>query len=186
MGGGSSNAAQILLGINKLYDLQLSTEQLADIGKTLGADIPVCIASAPSTIKGVGDEVIPVANFPPNIPILLVNHGEEITAQEAYQNHTIPYSKPLENITIPSNSKDLMQFLQNTRNDLEPCAIEIAPTIKKVLAAIKAQPGCELSRMSGSGATCFGIFESADQLATAAQNLKQDNPSWWIRATALI
>ena len=86
---------------------------------------------------------------------------------------------------LPRDRDGLIEFLAGERNDLEPAAIKLQPVIARVLAALRKEPGCDLARMSGSGATCFGLFSSARAAAAAARNLSAEQPRWWVKATVL-
>jgi len=135
-------------------------------------------------MTGVGEGVMPLAL--PEVAVVLVNPGVAVAtpavfaALERRENPAMPDPlPPLRDLT------GLVTFLRETRNDLEPAAIRMAPVIDRVRAALAAQPGCALARMSGSGATCFGLFETAAQAGAAAAALHMAEPDWWVAATTL-
>lgn len=131
-------------------------------------------------MQGLGDIVEEIARIP-EIPIILVNSGEKCPTHAIYKNFNEEYKKL---ITIPERFGDIrniIKFLKQQSNDLTNAAIMHAPSIKETLETIKKQPDCLLSRMSGSGATCFGLFDNMDNAILAANTIKSLNPTWWVK-----
>jgi 4-diphosphocytidyl-2-C-methyl-D-erythritol kinase len=174
IGGGSADAAATLKGLNDLWNLHLEYKILAKIGLNLGADVPMCLYSKPLFASGIGDIIEPVVAMPP-LSLLLVNPLISVSTAlifKSLNNKTNPALPPL--------TTDFMTWLTTeTRNDLEPPAIRLFPEIARVLAEINAS-NAFLSRMSGSGATCFGIFETNALRDAAYEELKNKHPTWWI------
>jgi len=173
IGGGSADAAAALLALRKLWGL---ATPLHEIALSLGADVPVCLGSRPARMSGIGEILLPAPKLPP-FGMVLVNPGIAVPTPAIFRARTGAFSPPA---TLPEtwdNAAAMAADLAALTNDLQTPAITIAPIIADVLAALKTLPGCLLARMSGSGATCFGIFATPDQAATQAQSLNQ--PGWW-------
>jgi 4-diphosphocytidyl-2-C-methyl-D-erythritol kinase len=183
IGGGSADAAAALRGLNSFWNLAKDDAALSDLAAGLGSDIPVCVLSKPCFMEGRG-EVLRPAECMPYIPMLLVNPGVPVPTKDVF---AALGSRSGADMTLPrgrfGDTADLLRFLETTRNDLEAPALQLQPVIGEVLAAITALPGALMARMSGSGATCFGIFADDDCCRRAADSLKQSHPGWWIAPT---
>jgi len=166
LGGGSSDAAAALLGLQKLWGVTLASDKLQELALKLGSDVPVCLLRKTSRVGGIGDEVTPVAMEWDKHWLVLVNPNVPLLTADVYRRFSGPFSLP----SAPPH------------NDLEAPAIVLLPVVADVLSAIH-RSGCELARMSGSGATCFGLYESEEAAQIAAQNLQQQHPDWWIQST---
>jgi 4-diphosphocytidyl-2-C-methyl-D-erythritol kinase len=175
LGGGSADAAAILKMLNEFWGIGYSVDRLAEIGLLLGADVPFCVYNTAAVVAGIG-EVIKPAALPP-LHILLVNPNKHLATKDVFTHKAIDFSKAAGE--IPQESKAFIEFLKGCKNDLEANAIELVPQLADVLSAIEKQRGCLLVRMSGSGATCFGLFDNAADLKAAADNIKGD---WWVFA----
>lgn len=170
LGGGSANAAAIL----RRFDPQKLVNDVQ-----LGADVPVCRISRTSWMQGVGEKVQPIANLG-QTPALLVNPLIAVSTGAVFKAFDSKDREefPAENVTKGS----LLERAIRGRNDLQPVAIETAPIIKSVITEIQAQKGCQLARMSGSGASCFGLFGSLEEANAATDAIKTSHPDWWVRA----
>jgi 4-diphosphocytidyl-2-C-methyl-D-erythritol kinase len=181
IGGGSADAAAALRGLSKLWNA--GGKDLHDIAAALGSDIPVCVDSVAAFMEGRG-EVLRAALSIPLVPMLLVNPGVPVPTRDVF---AALKSRSGVEMTLPrghfQDTADLLRFLESTRNDLEQPAISLQPVIGEVLKAIAALPGALLARMSGSGATCFGIFADDDCCQRAAGALQQAAPGWWVAPT---
>lgn len=181
LGGGSSDAAATLLALSSVWRLATSKRELARLCPALGADVPMCLAARPLIASGIGDRIEKIAGFP-ELSLVLVNPGVPVAtpavfrALTSYQNPGLP-PLPVQ-LTLPH----LVDWLKRTRNDLEPTAIAIAPEIDEALNEL-AMAGALVSRMSGSGATCFGVFENAAQARGAARHIGRQRPGWFVVAT---
>ncbi|WP_092859076.1 4-(cytidine 5'-diphospho)-2-C-methyl-D-erythritol kinase [Albimonas pacifica] len=174
IGGGSADAAAVLRLMNRLWSLDLPLERLSEIGLSLGADLPVCLhAPAPAWMAGIGERVSAVSGVPP-LAILLANPGTPTPTPEVFRRlrhrDGAPAAWPAEGCP---GLDALVGWLSDTSNMLEPPAREVAPAVSGLLQTIAAQPGCRLARMSGSGATCFGIFETMAGAEAGAQALRR-------------
>jgi 4-diphosphocytidyl-2-C-methyl-D-erythritol kinase len=183
IGGGSADAAAALRGLNTLWNAEKDRAALCEIAAGLGSDIPVCVASAPSFMEGRGEILRPIECLP-RIPMLLVNPGVAVPTKDVFG---ALRERSGAEMALPqgrfADTADLLRFLDTTRNDLEAPALSLQPVIGEVLAAIRALPGALLVRMSGSGATCFGIFADDDACARAAEALRKAAPHWWVAPT---
>jgi 4-diphosphocytidyl-2-C-methyl-D-erythritol kinase len=183
IGGGSSDAAAALLMLAEFWSLPIAIDELQAIGLALGADVPVCVRGAPTLVTGLGEILTPVEGLPP-FGLVLTNPGVEVpTAQIFKALDTRSGVAELPSLSPPpATVRDLAMLLDRTTNDLAPPAKRIAPAIMRVEAAIASTDGCFVARMSGSGATCFGLYESKSAADAAAAVLSRAHPSWWVCA----
>jgi len=182
IGGGSADAAAALRLLARLWSIPAGTVDLGAIGARLGADIPVCLTPAPTRMGGIGEILSPAAALP-HAGLLLVNPGVAVATPAVFRARTGPFSPPA---ILPggwANAGAMAQALAALSNDLQPAAEQLCPIITEVLATLAALPGARLARMSGSGATCFAIFDSATAAETAAATLHPT--AWWVWAGAL-
>lgn len=183
IGGGSADAAAALRGLNALWNGDKDSTALCEIAAALGSDIPVCVLSTPSFMEGRG-EILRAPDSMPRLPMLLVNPRVAVPTRDVF---AALKDRSGADMSLPRgrfrDTADLLRFLETTRNDLEAPALQIQPVIGDVLTAIAALPGALLTRMSGSGATCFGIFADDACCARAAQTLKEAAPGWWVAPT---
>jgi len=173
IGGGSADAAAALRGMARLWGV--AGVDLPAIAGRLGADVPVCLASRPARMQGVG-EVLSAAPGLPAYGLLLANPRVAVATPSVFRARTPGFSDPAPQPARLADAAALADWLRPLGNDLQDAAIGLCPTIAEVLAAITAQPGCLLARMSGSGATCFGIFADGGAAARAAKALPA---AWW-------
>ena len=172
IGGGSSDAAAALRLLSRLWAVDVP-EGLA---ATLGADVPVCLDPRPRRMSGIG-EVLEPAPALPACGIALVNPGVALPTAAVFRARAAAFSRPA---TLPRRWPDLATLagdLAGWGNDLQAPAIALCPPIATVLASLHAQPGCRLARMSGSGATCFALFDTEAQAAAAAAAASRHG--WW-------
>lgn len=182
VGGGSADAAATLRGLNRLFELGLGTNELAQVGRELGADVPVCIDCRPVRMSGIGEVLEPLSTFD-LLPAVLANPGVEVATGSVF---AALGAEPLgDRGPEPLDSFELWAWLDRRPNDLEPPARRLAPVVDRVLGLLGDQPGCRLARMSGSGPTGFGLFGSAAEAEAAAVAVARAEPTWWVRATHL-
>lgn len=183
IGGGSADAAAALRGLNDLWREGLGEGALCDLAAGLGSDIPVCVLSRSAFMEGRG-EVLRAAAPLPRLSMLLVNPGVAVPTRDVFARLETRSGTAM---TLPSDgfadAHALLRFLETTANDLEAPARNLQPVIGTVLTAIAALPGALFTRMSGSGATCFGIFADDDSCQRAASVLQANNPGWWVAPT---
>ncbi|CAI3922575.1 4-(cytidine 5'-diphospho)-2-C-methyl-D-erythritol kinase [Commensalibacter communis] len=178
IGGGSSDAAATLRVLINYWNIEISSQELAQLALKLGADVPVCLTPVAQRMEGIGETLSLLPELP-RFGMVLVNHGEAVSTAEIFRKRDAQFSKHLETINSVNNFELLIQELLKLTNDLQLPACALNPKITTVLQSIEQLPFCRLSRMSGSGATCFGLFETAQQANEAAILLAQQH-SWWI------
>ncbi len=183
IGGGSADAAAALRLLVRLWGLEIPAADLARIALNLGADVPVCLASRPTRMRGIGEDLTPAA--PPAGALVLINPGAGLSTPEVFRLLESRENPPPPEIPQGLGAAEFALWLsEKTRNDLEPPALARLPVLGEVLAALRAE-GAPLARMSGSGATCFGLFPNLAEAEKAAQALRAGAPrGWWIAAGA--
>ena len=181
IGGGSADAAATLRGLCELWNLPRPDPQTL---LSLGADLPVCIEGKPARMQGIGDIVTPLTL--PEAWVVLVNPGTAVSTAQVFQTLETKTNLSMpRNIPPFANVHALADFLRGQRNDLEYPALLQCPEIASVLFNLENRNGCLLARMSGSGATCFGLFDSEDNAYWAARMIRQSQKHWWTRAALL-
>lgn len=178
IGGGSADAAAALRGMVKLHGLHCSHATLRTVARKIGADVPACLLSRTCRMRGVGEIVEEIAGFGRHHAVL-VNPGIELATASVFA------KLGLEEQSEAFGPIELPLILQNCRNDLTDSAIALAPQIKSVLSALESQAGATLVRMSGSGPTCFALFDTEANADQAAARIAADHEGWWCRATQL-
>ena len=179
IGGGSADAAAALRGLIRLSNLSVSSQDLNEIALQLGADIPVCLVQKTSRMRGIGEIVSPIDIDLPS-GIVLVN--PRIPA---------PTSKVFESLNLQCGQSfgagiGSVYDIQSWRNDLTVPAVTLVPEIADIIGSLNFQPDTICSRMSGSGATCFGLFKSLEKARSAAGAIAEKHPHWWVIATSLL
>ena len=182
LGGGSADAAAALLALVDLWRVAMPEEELFDLAAELGADVPMCLAGRPALVAGVGERLAPAPRLPP-CAVLLVNPGLPLPTPQVFAARQGSFSagRP-----TAGGWPDLATFgreIAARGNDLTDAAVSLRPEITNVLQALKGSQGVVHAAMSGSGATCFGLYESAEAAQRAAAGLP---PSWWRHAGQLV
>ncbi len=185
VGGGSADAAAALEGLAAVWDLDPAPEDLKDIAVELGADVPVCLFGRPALVRGLG-ELVDRAPPLPGAWLVLVNPGRPLATKQVFQARTGPFSPLVAWTAVSGHLEDFVECLAERTNDLEPAALDLLPEIGQVLARLDAAPGVLLSRMSGSGATCYGLFATAREARDAAAAIGTDQPAWWVTAAPML
>jgi 4-diphosphocytidyl-2-C-methyl-D-erythritol kinase len=197
LGGGSADAAAALRMLARSSRLAPDDPRLLQAARATGADVPVCLDPRPRLMRGIGDILSEPLDLP-KLAAVLVNPGVAVPTREVFAALKLPAgsvaaSPPGSATSLVATSlvatslgaTSLADAIANGRNDLELPAIELQPVIADVLAVLRKLPGCRLSRMSGSGATCFGLFDSTAAATAAARTLRIGYPAWWVRPTVL-
>jgi len=179
IGGGSADAAAALRVLAKLWGLDLP---LHGIAQTLGADVPVCLERRAARMQGIG-EILRAAPRLPKFWMVLVNPGVAVATPAVFRARTGGFSRAAELPAGWPDARSMAGDLSRLTNDLEAPAIALAPVIGEVLAALQATEACLLARMSGSGATCFGLYETPEAARQAF--LAVQRPDWWCWAGGL-
>jgi len=186
LGGGSADAAAALRLLAQANGLSLGDHRLRDAARTTGADVPVCLDPRPRIMRGIGDMLSEPLQLP-QLSAVLVNPGVPLPTGDVFAAFDRGARAPSSLPAPPSLDvrDELFAFLQAQPNDLEAAAISVQPVIGEILSVLGALPSCRLARMSGSGATCFGLFETPEAAARAAQQLRGTYPAWWTEETTL-
>lgn len=182
LGGGSSDAATTLLLLHRHWKTPFNPNHSGPVAlaAALGADVPMCMLKKPVRATGIGEQVSRLNNFP-SLHLVLVNCGRQIPTPEVFS--ALDKSDNPAIFDIPDKADGIVSFLRDrTRNDLQDAAIELCPDVQQSVHLLYSQ-GAALARMSGSGATCFGIFDSAVAAKAAARNISESQPDWWVTAT---
>lgn len=185
IGGGSADGAAALKALCALWRIDPDPAVMADLALALGADVPVCLSGRPAFVGGIGEDLAPPPALPPAW-MVLVNPGIAVSTPQIFKARTGAFSAPGRFAAAPKDAAALFVALGCCRNDLTEPALTLAPAIADGLAALAAQPGCALSRMSGSGATCFGLFAEAGQAAAAAAVISAAHAQWWVQAAPVL
>lgn len=189
IGGGSADAAAALRLLARLNGIPSEEPALLAVAARIGADVPVCLESRARRMGGVGERLGPPLDLPP-LFALLVNPGVPVETVSVFRELGLRAGEagpgagrsPAE---VGAAAKDLTAALVASGNDLEAPALRVAPVIGQVLAVLSVLPGCRLARMSGSGATCFALFDDCRASAAAARALQLEHLDWWIKPTLL-
>lgn len=185
LGGGSANAAVTLLALNELYKTGLTFASLAEIGLSIGADVPVCLFGETARVQGIGEKIQPFV-FPHKFGVVLINPGVPVSTARVFSRFDSGFSEFMSADTL-SELSAMQNFgaFKALKNDLEPPAKQLCPEISRVLAALRSEDDCIVSGLSGSGPTCFGLFRTAEEAERVAKRIRQQNPKWWLQATAV-
>lgn len=189
IGGGTADAAAAFRATRPgCYDVtQLSASELSDRVQQAaphGADVPVCLFSKAARMRGIGDEL----SFPDRLPVLpavLVNPRVAVSTPRIFNALECKTNPAMPDIPRLDTVSQVSDWLRGQRNDLQGPAMSLVPEIVDVLAALEQSAGCLLARMSGSGATCFGLYGSADAAQAAAARIAEQHTQWWVRDTHL-
>ena len=181
IGGGSADAAAALRVLCRLWKLPPAASQY-DLASALGADVSVCLAQTPTRMQGVG-EILSPAPALPAAGMVLINPGIAVATPAVFRARTPGVREPARLPPAWATPAGMATDLKALHNDLQPAAIGLCPEIGQVLAALQTTPSCLLSRMSGSGATCFGLFETPQSARAAAATLVQTG--WWVWGGAM-
>lgn len=181
IGGGSSDAAAALRALSEFWGLDLSHHTHGEIGAALGADVPMCLDGRPLVARGIGERLAPLDHWPA-LDMVLVNPGVAVSTPAVFKRLERRDGLPLEPVPTRPGLTDALDWLRRMRNDLEPPARSLAPEIGTALDALTGA-GAALARMSGSGATCFGIFADGAAARAAAARIEAATPGWFVAAT---
>jgi 4-diphosphocytidyl-2-C-methyl-D-erythritol kinase len=178
IGGGSADAAACLRGLLRLTEQTLNDDDIASLAKLLGADVPVCFNQKPARMQGIG-EIVSALTIELPRAIVLVNPLQTCATSEVFQNLGLSQGQ---------TNKDAIDLLNphTWRNDLCEAALKVQPDIANVLVALGKEPSFTAVRMSGSGATCFGLCKTMAEANSAWARLSVKHPDWWVRAAELL
>ena len=189
IGGGSSDAAAALRLLARLNGLTPDDPRLQAAAAATGADVPVCLDPRARMMRGIGERLSAALGLPP-LATVLVNPGVAVETRQVFGRLGLPVGERRAGVAGQETAdaragSGLIGHLRGLRNDMQAAAVAIAPVIGECLDALSAWPGCRIARMSGSGATCFALFDDCRSAALAARGLRHDHPTWWVRSTIL-
>jgi 4-diphosphocytidyl-2-C-methyl-D-erythritol kinase len=188
LGGGSADAAAVLRAVRRTNPSHGSAIDWHAIAASLGADVPVCLHSAAQFMWGTGRDTAILPPLPA-LPAILVNPGVPLATAAVFRELAAPPVPTAMGIpAVPGPFRDaaaVVAYMRDNANDLEPVATALCPPTGMVLAALRALPGVRMARMSGSGPTCFALFDTAGDAAAAARRIRGHEPAWWVEATTL-
>ena len=185
IGGGSSDAAAVLLALKRLWRLSLADEALCALGASLGADVPACLYGRAVWVGGIGERLEPAGPLP-DAGVLLVNPRKALPTAAVFAARRGQFGDVGRFAPMPGDASGLARALAPRRNDLTEAAIGLVPEIAAVLALLGRLPGSLLARMSGSGATCFALFADRAAAEEARALVAAAEPRWWSAAGGLV
>jgi 4-diphosphocytidyl-2-C-methyl-D-erythritol kinase len=193
IGGGSADAAAALRLLAQANGIAIDDSRLIEVAQLTGADVPVCLASHACVMTGVGETLLPLSL--PKLPCVMVNPRVAVATRDVFEALGLRNGELLVGATdvmratawpeVGASVEDWVEVLSAGANDLEAPATRLQPVIGEVLSALSASNGAWLARMSGSGATCFAIYENTAEAQRAAQKISLDHPDWWVHAGIL-
>ena len=194
IGGGSADAAAALRLLARANGLPIDDPRVIEAAEMTGADVPVCLASCACVMTGIGETLMPVAV--PNLPCVMVNPRVGVPTKDVFQELGLRNGELLvgaadvmiEAAEWPEGGTSIRDWLETLaigRNDLEAPAVRVQPVVSEVLSSLRNADGAALARMSGSGATCFALFENGADALRASQKVQLDHPQWWVHAGTL-
>ncbi len=178
IGGGSADAAAMIRALIALAQFKLETDEIKSLARLLGADVPVCFYQKPCRMQGIGETITALEIELPRA-IVLVNPNLPCSTAEVFKNLNLAKGQSFGTAVQLENPP-------SWRNDLSSSAFKVQPEISKVLAALNQEPCFSAVRMSGSGATCFGLVASMAEASSAVARLSVKNPNWWIKAAQIL
>ncbi|RUL98669.1 4-(cytidine 5'-diphospho)-2-C-methyl-D-erythritol kinase [Rhizobium chutanense] len=184
IGGGSADAAATLRGLMRLWGMSLPVETVAGLALKLGADVPMCFESRPLIARGIGEKIEAVPDLPA-FAMVLANPLKGVSTPEVFRRLATKNNPALNLAADLAGTAGWFAAIGAARNDLEPPARELVPEISAISAMLQAE-GALLTRMSGSGATCFGIFSNIAAAQQAAAALHDARPDWYFQATETV
>ncbi len=183
LGGGSSDAAATMKALLQFWDTSFERNELDTLLLSLGADVPSCYHATACYFEGIGERITPLTLSAP-LHAVLINPEQSCSTQKIFKNYSSEFSDPVDLPTRFTTCEEVIEFLQNQKNDLTAPAIRTLPIIKDILEILETHKPL-LSRMSGSGATCFAIFKSNEEATHCALTLRKTHPTFWVEAVSL-
>ncbi|MCB2092117.1 MAG: 4-(cytidine 5'-diphospho)-2-C-methyl-D-erythritol kinase [Alphaproteobacteria bacterium] len=188
IGGGSADAAAAIRLLLDLYKPEISQQRIMELALEIGADVPVCLQSYSAQMCGIGERITPIT-IADDIYMLLVNPLKSVSTADvfkAYANSGQNFEREREIIKAPVHIPLMLDILKDSTNSLEQAACAIESDIGEILKALDKTEGALISRMSGSGATCFSLYQTKEECTAAALKMRKFNKSWWVRETKII
>lgn len=185
IGGGSADAAAALRALASLWRVRASEDDLAALALALGADVPICLYGRGAFVGGIGEKIVAAPKLPAAW-LVLANPGVAVSTGDVFAARPPQYGDAARFTKAPKNVAELAALLAERRNDLAATAMNLYPEISRAVGALTRSPGCKLARMSGSGATCFGLYSGEEPARRAAGDLAAAEPGWWVAAARLV
>ena len=185
MGGGSSNAATVFHCLKNLYNLKIKKKDLDELLFSLGADVPFCYYRKSAMVRGKGEKIFFLNKKIRELPVVLVNPLIEISTKKIFENLNLNKSYKDKFDYNDIDKANLFDYLEEKKNDLQPFAEKICPKIREISDFLKVKTNAKFSRMTGSGATCFSIYENKDDAINAERILRSEFKQIWIKRTEL-
>jgi 4-diphosphocytidyl-2-C-methyl-D-erythritol kinase len=193
IGGGSADAAAALRLLARANGLAPDDARLIEVAKLTGADVPVCVSSQACVMTGIGESLAPLQL--PKLPCVLVNPRVAVATKDVFAalglrngELLVGFADVLQAMVWPDTGASLEDWVEAfaaSSNDLEAPAMRIQPVIGTAISALNVTDGAWLARMSGSGATCFAIYENTAEASRAAEKIRLAHPQWWVHAGTL-
>lgn len=182
LGGGSADAAAALRALARFWDLDLGRKQLAEIGSVVGSDVPACVHARPLHMTGRGERISTLVAWPA-LHGVIANPGVPVSTREVFDAYDATGPEPLAKTPAPlaGGRSAALSLIAAGRNDLQPCAEAREPEIADTRLALSALEGCRLARMSGSGASCFALFDDRAAAEAGAASLAASRPDWIVQ-----
>jgi len=185
LGGGSADAAATIRALEALWHRRLAAADRQALALALGADVPVCLSGQAAHMAGIGEVVTPLAAPLPPLGLVLVNAGAALSTPAVFAALAGRFGPADRLAPVPADADGVLAALRRRRNDLQAPAIALCPAIAQVLDLLATTPDLRLARMSGSGATCYGLYPDRAAAAAAAGAIRAARPAWWVRDGAL-
>ena len=190
IGGGSSDAAAALRLLARLNNLSLDQPAIREAARLTGADVPVCLEPRARMMRGAGEDLGPPLKLP-RLHAVLVNPRVPLETPKVFKGLGLQPGETVASGGHPDlprgalTAEDLLELLRSARNDLEPPARLLEPSVDEALAILRATRGCRLARMSGSGATVFALYDNRAAAVEAGKATTRARPDWWVKPAAL-
>ena len=185
LGGGSADAAAALRGLNRLWSLDWPEDMLAGLAAEIGSDVPACVLSRPLRMTGRGERIEALGHWP-DLPALLVNPGESVSTADIFKHYDHdPRPVRAEPTPLADSYAEALDVLRLADNALQPHAVRASRAVGDVLEALRRLPNEALVRMTGSGSTCFAVFESLEEADVAAGHVRSNHPDWLVQPVTL-
>ncbi|MCU7611482.1 4-(cytidine 5'-diphospho)-2-C-methyl-D-erythritol kinase [Anaplasma capra] len=184
LAGGSADAAAIIRLLGENWGI--SEAGMRSVASSVGSDVPVCLQSKTAFVRGVGDSIhlLPDARLPRYV-VLVKPSGVRLSTRSVFDAYSPgKFSESIKD--VPKTADGWLSLIMKSRNDLTETAVSLVPEIQDILGVLQSLKGCCLSRMSGSGATCFALFEDGDMANAGVQHLKGLYPKWWVYGTEIV
>lgn len=193
IGGGSADAAAALRLLARANGLAINDARITEVAKLTGADVPVCVPSQPCVMTGVGENLMPL--YLPKLPCVLINPRVAVATKDVFAalglrsgELLVGFADVIQAMVWPeagASLEDWVEAFAASSNDLEAPAMRIQAVISDAISALNSTDGAWLARMSGSGATCFAIYENTAEAGRAAEKIRRDHPQWWVHSGVL-